>query len=662
MLFAGVIEDYVYDELNRLDVLTHYAPDATPEDLSDNDKLAEFDYEVRADGKRTGVTETYWLDSDENGTPEPHVVDIDWTYDELGRLVEESIDHFDNQFDQTEWFEYDLVGSRTKKELDSDFNGTVDEAISYLYDANDRLQTEERDVNNDSTVDVTTTYDYDHTQQTSKSAFDNLAQADLSQTSFTYDLQGRLYTATVTSFTSGVESRIEKTTYDYDASGIRVSALHQVDTDANGTWDETTSTEYLVDHQNFTGYQQVIKETVYDENGNVIKTITYNFGHDEISQTVTQYDGSGNVTSEETHIFGHDGHGSVKVLYDAAAAILQVYTYEAYGQMLAIHNAIAAVVSTGALTSLQYSGEQFDSRIGQQYLRARYYDPNSGRFNRLDPFAGNSSDPQSFHKYLYTHGNPVMGVDPSGEILIGALAGLAVGNYVRKADTKRALTGYAVAGAAIDYLALAWTRKTLWAIGLTSSKNRSLTADEKEVLEWLHKNANHPYSRSDVSSVLNSVDLAEGSSLGIGDWASVFGTFAYCAINFSKAGAVTIGGDIYFSNSYTVGKEWVPSAWSANNVSLLAHETTHSLQANSWGLDHFFGIYYLAETIAYGYRESIPEIEGYAMQAAVDQLIAKYPNIIVDILAGNVPPGASMDLQNFYSVEEANLRAKYARQ
>ncbi|TWT32082.1 RHS repeat domain-containing protein [Blastopirellula retiformator] len=372
---------------------------------------------MRADGKRIGVTETYWLDENQDGTPEAHTVDIDWTYDALGRLTQETIDHFHNQFDQTETFEYDLVGNRTKKELDSDFDGNVDEAIAYLYDANDRLQTEERDVNNDSTVDVTTTYAYDHTQQTSKTVFDNSASQNTSQTSFEYDLQGRLYTATVTTYTSGTASRIEKTTYDYDATGIRVSAKHQVDTDANGTWDETTDTEYLVDHQNPTGYQQVIKETIYDDQGNVVKVIEYNFGHDEISQTVTEYNTAGQVTAQHTEIFGHDGHGSVKVLYDAAAAIAQVYTYEAYGQMLAIHNAIAGVVGTTeatALTTLLYSGEQFDSRIGQQYLRARYYDPNSGRFNRLDPFAGNSQDPQSFHKYLYTHGNPVMGLDPTG--------------------------------------------------------------------------------------------------------------------------------------------------------------------------------------------------------------------------------------------------------
>ncbi len=49
-----------------------------------------------------------------------------------------------------------------------------------------------------------------------------------------------------------------------------------------------------------------------------------------------------------------------------------------------------------------------------QYLRARYYDPASGTFNRLDPFFGNLQDPQSLHKYLYVHGDPVQGIDPTG--------------------------------------------------------------------------------------------------------------------------------------------------------------------------------------------------------------------------------------------------------
>ena len=64
---------------------------------------------------------------------------------------------------------------------------------------------------------------------------------------------------------------------------------------------------------------------------------------------------------------------------------------------------------------------------GQQYLRARFYDPASGTFYRLDPFAGNLTDPQSLHKYLYAHGNPVAFSDPSGNfaepLLLGGQSG-----------------------------------------------------------------------------------------------------------------------------------------------------------------------------------------------------------------------------------------------
>ena len=83
--------------------------------------------------------------------------------------------------------------------------------------------------------------------------------------------------------------------------------------------------------------------------------------------------------------------------------------------MIALHNAAAQRIAiSGRLSSTGYSGETFDAASQQQYLRARYYNPVNGRFNRLDPFVGNNSDPQSLHKYAYVHGDPVQGTDPSG--------------------------------------------------------------------------------------------------------------------------------------------------------------------------------------------------------------------------------------------------------
>jgi RHS repeat-associated protein len=67
-----------------------------------------------------------------------------------------------------------------------------------------------------------------------------------------------------------------------------------------------------------------------------------------------------------------------------------------------------------------YGGEQYDSHLSQYYLRARYYDPANGRFNQIDPFGGNNSDPQSLHKYLYCHANPINNLDPSGNMALVA--------------------------------------------------------------------------------------------------------------------------------------------------------------------------------------------------------------------------------------------------
>ena len=79
-----------------------------------------------------------------------------------------------------------------------------------------------------------------------------------------------------------------------------------------------------------------------------------------------------------------------------------------------------------------YSGEYTDIETGQQYLRARYYDPATGRFNRLDPFAGNMRDPQSLHKYAYGHGDPINNVDPTGKFSLGSsLGSLAIGTSLR---------------------------------------------------------------------------------------------------------------------------------------------------------------------------------------------------------------------------------------
>ncbi len=45
-----------------------------------------------------------------------------------------------------------------------------------------------------------------------------------------------------------------------------------------------------------------------------------------------------------------------------------------------------------------FTGEQRDSESSLYYLRARYYDPGTGRFLGQDPLVGSVLDPQSLNR------------------------------------------------------------------------------------------------------------------------------------------------------------------------------------------------------------------------------------------------------------------------
>jgi len=171
----------------------------------------------------------------------------------------------------------------------------------------------------------------------------------------------------------------------------------------------------------------VVRETRTDVGtSQVERTITYTLGHDQISQTTVTYSGGLPGTSE-TLAFGYDGRGSTRLLTDrygslaTVGGVRQLLDYDAYGNLLNM-----SVDAAG--TRLLYNGEMFEVAIGQQYLRAGWYDPTTGLFNRLDPFVGNLEDPQTLHKYLYAHGDPVTFTDPSGLLSMGGLA--AAGGFI----------------------------------------------------------------------------------------------------------------------------------------------------------------------------------------------------------------------------------------
>ena len=70
--------------------------------------------------------------------------------------------------------------------------------------------------------------------------------------------------------------------------------------------------------------------------------------------------------------------------------------------------------------------------LGPGLSHARDYNAYTGRFQTMDTYEGSPQDPQTLHKYLYCHADPVNGSDPSGhmklielKIVIAQWVGLA---------------------------------------------------------------------------------------------------------------------------------------------------------------------------------------------------------------------------------------------
>ena len=167
----------------------------------------------------------------------------------------------------------------------------------------------------------------------------------------------------------------------------------------------------------------------------VLGVCVYHFGHDliAIDQRKTA------LSDWEQHFYSYDGLGSVRALTDSAGQQTDTYTYDAFGIQLA---------TTGATeNAYRYTGEQFDEDLGQYYLRARYNDPNTGRFWSMDRFEGGKAEPLSLHKYIYGHTNPISNVDPTGFSIFSAIASVTLRAFKPFSPgliVARAATGFAL--------------------------------------------------------------------------------------------------------------------------------------------------------------------------------------------------------------------------
>ena len=125
---------------------------------------------------------------------------------------------------------------------------------------------------------------------------------------------------------------------------------------------------------------------------------------------------SGNVS-----YYHQDGLGSVTSLTGPSGTVSGSNVYDAFGN----------TSQFGLSNPFRYTGREFDSEDGLYYYRARYYDPQSGRFATEDPIRFLGGD----NFYEYAINRPTVYLDPHGFTPETTCSCMSGGGGLEKAKT-----------------------------------------------------------------------------------------------------------------------------------------------------------------------------------------------------------------------------------
>ena len=171
--------------------------------------------------------------------------------------------------------------------------------------------------------------------------------------------------------------------------------------------------------------EEVLYETVAGGNG-ANGSFSYRYGLQrenysyEGVTTTSGYTAFDAVKTGQTGTYYYDGYGSVSNL--AAGKDSLSYVYDAYGniQKLGMYKDVSTD-SAAYASPYGYNGEYSHALSGLQYLRARYYNAESGSFISKDSYAGNIRSILSANRYTYGENNPLGYADPSGHSVLSKL-------------------------------------------------------------------------------------------------------------------------------------------------------------------------------------------------------------------------------------------------
>jgi RHS repeat-associated protein len=135
----------------------------------------------------------------------------------------------------------------------------------------------------------------------------------------------------------------------------------------------------------------------------------------------------------------HDHLGSNVLVTGPGGDVIHRRVFEPFGQV------VAETPPTEATAQL-FTGQRLEATSGLYDLRARWYDPEAGRFLSVDPVVQDAFDPQLVNAYSYVRNNAPTLTDPDGR----SIGGFQLGPLTVGLAGLGPLTGIVVDGDYVD--------------------------------------------------------------------------------------------------------------------------------------------------------------------------------------------------------------------
>ena len=401
MSFAGATKKFDYNEDGTLKSFTK--PDGT---------LLNYSYDDLGRVVSDGIRNYTYDDNLRLKSISCNGKTLSYTYDGLNRIIRSEFNGHSNTYTYDKngnctsvnntMYEYDGLNRLTSVK----FNGMT---IFYTYRKDSKLSTITYPNS------MTTTYGYDAVGRLIEQKTTLANGTIVAGYNFVLDNAGNIISQTTKEPYDDISLINEEITYNYN-TGNRITKAGDIrfSFDKNGNTTMRGNEQYLwdeSDHLISVGPTDI----KYDPLGLIASYGNIEFTTDPIGIGNVLYDsksgaeyiyGNGleaRIKNDKVSYYITDVRGSVVAIVDEDGNITHKYQYDDYGKVLqkeeTDYNPFQYVGKHGViyLTDHQY------------YMRARHYDPTIGRFLSEDPI-------WSINLYPYADNNPIMGIDPEGNI------------------------------------------------------------------------------------------------------------------------------------------------------------------------------------------------------------------------------------------------------